>query len=72
VEKVLYSVPRRHIGKTADVRITGSMVQFFTGGELVKSYPRKVRGKQTDFGDYPPEKIAFHMRPGAWARPTPR
>ena len=52
VEKVLYSVPWRHIGKTADVRITGTMVQFFIGGQLVKSHPRKVRGKQTDFGDY--------------------
>jgi hypothetical protein len=27
-----------------------------------------VRGKQTDFGDYPPEKIAFHMRTPAWCR----
>jgi transposase len=68
VEKVLYSLPWRHIGKTADVRITGSMVQFFIGGELVKSHPRKVRGKQTDFGDYPPEKIAFHMRTPQWCR----
>jgi transposase len=68
VEKVLYSVPWRHIGKTADVRITATMVQFFIGGQLVKSHPRKVRGKQTDFGDYPPEKIAFHMRTPAWCR----
>jgi hypothetical protein len=68
VDKVLYSVPWRHIGKTADVRITGSMVQFFIGGQLVKSHPRKVRGKQTDFGDYPPEKIAFHMRTPQWCR----
>jgi transposase len=68
VEKVLYSVPWRHIGKTADVRITATMVQFFIGGELVKSHPRKVRGKQTDFGDYPPEKIAFHMRTPDWCR----
>jgi transposase len=68
VEKVLYSVPWRHIGKTADVRITATMVQFFIGGELVKSHPRKMRGKQTDFGDYPPEKIAFHMRTPAWCR----
>jgi transposase len=68
VEKVLYSVPWRHIGKTADVRVTATMVQFFIGGELVKSHPRKVRGKQTDFGDYPPEKIAFHMRTPAWCR----
>jgi transposase len=68
VEKVLYSVPWRHIGKTADVRLTGTMVQFFIGGELVKSHPRKVRGKQTDFADYPPEKIAFHMRTPQWCR----
>jgi len=68
VEKVLYSVPWRHIGKTADVRITGTMVQFFIGGQLVKSHPRKIRGKQTDFSDYPPEKIAFHMRTPAWCR----
>jgi transposase len=68
VGKVLYSVPWRHIGKTADVRITATMVQFFIGGELVKSHPRKVRGKQTDFGDYPPEKIAFHMRTPQWCR----
>lgn len=66
--KVLYSVPWRHIGKTADVRVTGTMVQFFIGGELVKTHPRKLRGKQTDFGDYPPEKIAFHMRTPQWCR----
>jgi transposase len=68
VDKVLYSVPWRHIGKTADVRVTATMVQFFIGGQLVKSHPRKIRGKQTDFGDYPPEKIAFHMRTPAWCR----
>ena len=66
VEKVLYSVPWRHIGKTAGVRITATMVQFFIGGQLVKTHPRKDKGKQTDFADYPPEKIAFHMRTPAW------
>jgi len=44
------------------------MVQFFIGGQLVKTHPRKARGKQTDFADYPPEKIAFHMRTPAWCR----
>jgi hypothetical protein len=68
VDRVLYSVPWQHIGKTADVRLTATMVQFFIGGQLVKSHPRKVRGKATDFGDYPPEKIAFHMRTPAWCR----
>jgi hypothetical protein len=68
VDRVLYSVPWRHIGKTADVRLTATMVQFFIGGQLVKTHPRKIRGKQTDFADYPPEKIAFHMRTPAWCR----
>ena len=36
--------------------------------QLIGTHPRKVRGKQTDFGDYPPEKIAFHMRTPAWCR----
>jgi hypothetical protein len=52
VGKVLYSVPWRHIGETADVRVTDTMVQFFIGGQLVKTHPRKGWGKQTDFGDY--------------------
>ena len=68
VDRVLYSVPWQHIGKTADVRLTVTMVQFFISGQLVKAHPRKARGKQTDFGDYPPEKIAFHMRTPAWCR----
>ena len=68
VDRVLYSVPWQHIGKTADVRLTATMVQFFIGGQLVKTHPRKARGKQTDSGDYPPEKIAFHMRTPAWCR----
>ena len=39
-----------------------------SAGDLVKTHPRKIRGKQTDFGDYPPEKIAFHMRTPVWCR----
>jgi hypothetical protein len=44
------------------------MVQFFLAAELIKTHPRKERGKATDFGDYPPEKIAFHMRTPNWCR----
>lgn len=68
VARVLYSIPWRHIGKTLDVRLTFSMVQFFDHGELVKTHVRVGRGKQTDLADYPPEKIAFHMRTPAWCR----
>ena len=68
VARVLYSVPWQHIGKTLEVRLTFSMVQFFDRGELVKTHPRKQRGKQTDLADYPPEKVAHFMRTPAWCR----
>jgi len=68
VGKSLYSVPWRHLGKTLDARSTATMVQLFCGGELVKTHVRKPQGKQTDLADYPPEKIAFHMRTPAWCR----
>ena len=64
---MLYSVPWRHIGKTADVRITGAMVQFFIGGELVKSHPRKAQGKQTDLADY--LSVTWNQGPGSGSAP---
>ena len=70
VDRVLYSVPWRHIGKTADVRLTATMVQFFIGGQLVKTHPRKIRGKQTDFADYPP--VMWNQRCGCQARQADR
>jgi len=68
VGRTLYSVPWRHIGQTLDARSTATMVQLVAGGDLVKTHARKARGKQTDLADYPPEKIAFHMRTPAWCR----
>jgi transposase len=68
VGRSLYSVPWKSIGKTLDARSTATMVQLFWGGELVKTHVRVERGKQTDLADYPPEKIAFHMRTPAWCR----
>ena len=56
------------IGQTLDARSTATMVQLFCGGDLVKTHVRKPQGKQTDLADYPPEKIAFHMRTPAWCR----
>jgi transposase len=66
--RVLYSVPWALIGQHVDVRTTATMVQIFSAGELVKTHVRAQRGKRTDFGDYPPEKIAFTMRNPAWCR----
>jgi hypothetical protein len=68
VGATLYSLPWRYLGESVHARSTTSMVQFFLAGELIKTHPRKERGKQTDLGDYPPEKIAFHMRTPTWCR----
>jgi transposase len=68
VGATLYSLPWRYLGERVDARSTTTMVQFFLGGDLIKTHPRKERGKQTDLGDYPPEKIAFHMRTPTWCR----
>jgi transposase len=68
VGQSLYSVGWKHIGKILDARSTATMVQLFLGGDLVKTHVRKPRGKQTDLADYPPEKIAFHMRTPSWCR----
>jgi hypothetical protein len=68
VGQSLYSVPWKLIGQHLDARSTATMVQLFSGGDLVKTHVRKERGKQTDLADYPPEKIAFHMRTPSWCR----
>ena len=47
VDKVLYSIPWRHIGKTANVRVTATMVQFFVGGELLKARARDGASRPT-------------------------
>jgi transposase len=68
VGATVYSIPWRYLGERVDARSTTTMVRFFLRGELIKAHPRKERGKQTDYGDYPPEKIAFHMRTPTWCR----
>jgi transposase len=68
VGKTIYSVPWRLIGQRVDARETPMMVQIFHQGGLVATHGRKPSGKQTDFGHYPPEKIAFRMRTPTWCR----
>ena len=69
VGKGLYSVPWRFIGQHLDARASDSHVQLFHAGELVKTHITAVgKGRVTDYGDYPPEKIAFHMRTPIWCR----
>ena len=66
--KTLYSLPWRLIGQNVDARATANLVKFFHDGVLVKTHITKPRGMQTDYSDYPPEKIAFHMRTPTWCR----
>jgi transposase len=68
VGKTIYSVPWRFIGQRVDARSTAMMVQIFHNGQLIATHGRKPQGKQTDFGHYPPEKIAFRMRTPTWCR----
>ena len=68
VGKALYSVPWAHIGRTVDAREGVRTVEVFLEGTLIKTHVRVERGKQTDNGDYPPEKIAFFMHTPAWCR----
>ncbi|HET9442060.1 MAG TPA: IS21 family transposase, partial [Acidimicrobiales bacterium] len=68
VGKALYSVPWRHIGRHVDARESERVVEVFVDGVVVKTWARVERGKQTDWADYPPEKVAFFMRTPAWCR----
>ena len=65
---VLYSVPWRFIGQRVDARVTARRVEIFSDGTLVKTHARVSAGRQTDFADYPPQKVAFFMRTPFWCR----
>jgi transposase len=65
---VLYSVPWRLIGKRVDARVTARRVEIFSDATLVKTHTRVSAGRQTDFADYPPQKVAFFMRTPFWCR----
>lgn len=68
VGKTLYSVPWRLIGCELQARSTDRIVSLYLRGELVKTHIFKAKGRQTDFGDYPPDKVAFLQRTPAWCR----
>jgi transposase len=68
VGKALYSVPWRYIGRTVDAREGERTVEVFVDGAVIKTWARVERGKQTDWADYPPEKVAFFMRTPTWCR----
>jgi transposase len=68
VGKTLYSVPWRLIGRNVDAKETERRVEIFVDGTLIKTWLRLEKGKQTDWSDYPPDKVAFFMRTPAWCR----
>jgi transposase len=68
VGKTLYSVPWRYIGRRVDAREGDRTVEVFVDGKVIKTWARLEKGRQTDWDDYPPEKVAFLMRTPAWCR----
>ncbi len=64
----MYSVPWRFIGRRVDAREGERTVEVFADGQVIKTWARIERGKQTDWADYPPEKVAFFMRTPTWCR----
>lgn len=66
--KALYTVPWRFIGSHVDARIGERTVEFYVDTKVIKTWARAEKGKQTDWADFPPEKVAFFMSTPAWCR----
>lgn len=65
----LYSIPHRYVSRRLDVRITATTVEFYLDHERVKTHMRVPKGqRQTDWNDYPPNKVAFLQRNPTWCR----
>jgi transposase len=63
VDKALYSLPTRFIGKKLRARADRQTVRFYDAGILVKTHPRKPPGgRSTDPTDFPEHKSAYAMR----------
>lgn len=63
VQKALYSLPTRFIGKTVRVRSDKHVVRMYLALELVKMHPRQpAGGRSTDPSDYPPHKAPYALR----------
>jgi hypothetical protein len=63
VQRALYSVPTRYIGRTVRVRADKLVVRIYLGGELIKTHGRQPPGgRSTDPNDYPPGREAYATR----------
>jgi hypothetical protein len=56
------------IGCRVDARLSARRLEVFVDGQLTKTHRRVERGRQTDYADYPPDKVAFFMRTPSWCR----
>jgi hypothetical protein len=68
VGRCLYSVPYRLIGRHLDARETNVIVEMFLDGECVKTHPRQLTGRRTDWADLPEHRVGFFMRNPNWCR----
>ncbi len=66
--KALYSVPWRLMGQKVGVRTAGDVVQVFHDDTVVATHVRHLSGRSTNFGHYPPDKIAHTLRSVTWCR----
>jgi hypothetical protein len=66
VGRTLYTVPWRNIGRQLDAREGDHTVEFYLDGVIIKTWARKDKGRQTDWADFPPEKVAFFMSTPQW------
>jgi len=64
--RALYTVPWRFIGSRVDARESDHSVEFYVDGKVIKTWARIDKGKQTDWNDFPPEKVAFFMSTPQW------
>lgn len=63
VDKALYSLPTRFVGKKVRARADRVLVRFYDGHTLIKTHPRQdPGGRSTDRHDFPVEKTAYALR----------
>lgn len=63
VDRALYSLSTRFIGRTLRARADRNIVRFYDGALLVKTHPRVARGQRsTDPEDFPEHKRAYAHR----------
>lgn len=63
VDRALYSLPHRYVGKVLRARADRSTVRFYDRGVIVKTHPRMLPGRRsTDPNDFPVEQSAYAMR----------